>query len=247
VPVKRLVKRVGAVSFLTFVDDVAYLSADEDDAAVFGLTADGRLVTGGGVYVGTDDVSTGTAPLLEGVGRPPDAYEWAVDDGTLQFGNTTFLVLVDQQLLVDFGGDSTTLPDGAIQVSMAPEFVAATGSSSVLATSSGAGQSVETTTTTATTTTMAFSTVTMTTTAQGSLGTDSTGTDRPADLYSSNLTMARHQHDPVDDELSRRKSGRPRVVQSTTHLGRLTAIVVIHPDAEYDRSATTVLPFLQHV
>ncbi|EXJ84642.1 hypothetical protein A1O3_05312 [Capronia epimyces CBS 606.96] len=99
-----------ATVFLTFVDGEATPDAYQDEAAVFVLTADGQLVSGG-AYVGTKSY-TGTSPLVQLA--PPQAagYRWIFDGMTLRFGNTTFVAFPDGQLDVLFG-DSLP-PDGTV-------------------------------------------------------------------------------------------------------------------------------------
>ncbi|KIV87281.1 hypothetical protein PV11_02836 [Exophiala sideris] len=114
--------------YLTFVSGLAYLISNQDDAAVFQITPNGQMLSGGD-YVGTD-THTGTSNLEQNAGIQPDGYRWSFEGTTLAFENTTFVTLQDGQVAVVFGGG--TPPAGAVQVAMTAQFVDGTSSSFVI-------------------------------------------------------------------------------------------------------------------
>ncbi|KIY01749.1 uncharacterized protein Z520_01887 [Fonsecaea multimorphosa CBS 102226] len=123
--------RARAVEFLTFEGIYAYLSPNEDLAAVFVLTMDGQLQVGNAT-VGTNG-NRSALPLMQFSGvTQPSGYIWSFNATNLIFGNTIFSVIPDGLLFADFPGSQP--PEGAVQVGMAAEFVDVSTSSSSLAT-----------------------------------------------------------------------------------------------------------------
>ncbi|KIW60489.1 hypothetical protein PV05_00703 [Exophiala xenobiotica] len=131
-----------ATEYLTFADGEAYLTLDQDEAAICRLTSDGLLMDDGG-NVGTSTF-TNVQPLLQNVAVEPDEQRWSFQGGTLIFGDSTFYALPTGKIVVAFG-DSMP-PTEAVRVSMAMDFLTGPTSTSFMSTESG--QSTEPTTST---------------------------------------------------------------------------------------------------